>query len=229
MSRRLPGFTLVEILVVFAIIVVLAAASFPLFKKARESARATTCVSNVKQVGMAIIMYANDHGQKLPPLRLPIDPDGEESRPIWPVILAKAGYMWDGKGELPCGKGVWTCPSCDFMDNTYGGYGVVEGAIFVDEESDGENSPYGVEEKGSLRLTRIDRPTDVWLVGDATRSKGEPDKGWYAIWSRPDQWEGNGPAERHNGKANVCMADGRVVALTKAEIEERRHTVDIVR
>ncbi|MFO8082009.1 MAG: prepilin-type N-terminal cleavage/methylation domain-containing protein, partial [Armatimonadota bacterium] len=59
MTRR--GFTLIELLVVIAIIAILAAILFPVFARAREKARQTSCLSNLKQVGLAAMMYAQDY------------------------------------------------------------------------------------------------------------------------------------------------------------------------
>ncbi|MGV3614446.1 MAG: prepilin-type N-terminal cleavage/methylation domain-containing protein [Fimbriimonas sp.] len=66
MRSRYSAFTLIELLVVIAIIAILAAILFPVFAQAKEAAKKTTGVSNLKQVGTAAIMYAGDHDDCLP-------------------------------------------------------------------------------------------------------------------------------------------------------------------
>ncbi|NUQ69611.1 MAG: DUF1559 domain-containing protein [Chthonomonadales bacterium] len=64
--RRLVGFTLIELLVVIAIIAILAAILFPVFARAREQARKTVCLSNLKQIGLASLMYIQDYDEQFP-------------------------------------------------------------------------------------------------------------------------------------------------------------------
>jgi len=65
-SRGSRGFTLIELLVVIAIIAILAAILFPVFAQAREKARQTSCISNLKQIGLATLMYAQDYDETYP-------------------------------------------------------------------------------------------------------------------------------------------------------------------
>src|SRR5712691_13462423 len=63
--KRNRGFTLIELLVVIAIIAILAAILFPVFAQARDKARASTCLSNIKQLSLGVLMYAQDYDEQL--------------------------------------------------------------------------------------------------------------------------------------------------------------------
>lgn len=65
-GRKSGAFTLIELLVVIAIIAILAAILFPVFARARENARRTSCLSNVKQIMLGVIQYTQDYDEKMP-------------------------------------------------------------------------------------------------------------------------------------------------------------------
>ena len=76
-KRSDRGFTLIELLVVIAIIAILAAILFPVFARAKESARRTKCLSNLRQLGTALSMYANDNKDRYPPTEVQNWPFGD--------------------------------------------------------------------------------------------------------------------------------------------------------
>src|SRR3954467_2298116 len=76
--KRRSGFTLIELLVVIAIIAILAAILFPVFAQAREQARMSTCLSNFKQIGLGMMMYAQDYDETYPPSRVARPPGSSD-------------------------------------------------------------------------------------------------------------------------------------------------------
>jgi prepilin-type N-terminal cleavage/methylation domain-containing protein len=111
------GFTLIELLVVIAIIAILAAILFPVFAQAREKARATTCLSNEKQIGTAVMMYAQDYDEGVVPWLDFYDwPDGTNDywHGMWMWQLqpyVKNGSFVNGLTSPPNSGSVFICPS----------------------------------------------------------------------------------------------------------------------
>jgi len=123
-TRKSFGFTLIELLVVIAIIAILAAILFPVFAQAREKARAISCVSNEKQIGLAALQYVQDYDERFPLAQW------QDSSGNWHDIGATLDpYIKNGTtassslSEAGGGKdGVWKCPS--FPADEFNNYGV---------------------------------------------------------------------------------------------------------
>ena len=106
---RMSGFTLIELLVVIAIIAILAAILFPVFAQAREKARQITCVSNEKQMGLAILQYVQDYDEYLP---MSETMDGGGTARDWQLTVqpyVKNGNNVDADSGVQ--GGMWQCPS----------------------------------------------------------------------------------------------------------------------
>jgi prepilin-type N-terminal cleavage/methylation domain-containing protein/prepilin-type processing-associated H-X9-DG protein len=101
-QRPRYGFTLIELLVVIAIIAILAAILFPVFAQARERARAISCVSNEKQIGLGLMQYVQDNDEKfaVPFANIPGNDNGNSPEPIEkayePYIKSKEVYHCPG-------------------------------------------------------------------------------------------------------------------------------------
>src|ERR671911_538305 len=100
--RPRRGFTLIELLVVIAIIAILAAILFPVFAQAREKARSASCLSNIKQLGLTLQMYAQDYDETLP----------NHAADTANFLDAKAPANW-AKAVSPYAKNtqIFSCPS----------------------------------------------------------------------------------------------------------------------
>ena len=145
--HAIEGFTLIELLVVIAIIAILAAILFPVFAQVRERARAISCTSNLKQLGLGCLMYEQDNDEKLIPTFIQL-PQPVDSNPVdyfitWRVLVqpyiknskiyvcpsntANAGTMW-GMTERPDLDYASTYAMNDgfnYVDNSVGGHGAI--------------------------------------------------------------------------------------------------------
>lgn len=113
------AFTLIELLVVIAIIAILAAILFPVFSRAKETAKRTACLSNQRQMSMCVMMYTDDHNSTLPMSTNYAQPTSEPYRvwmsQVYPYVENKGIFLcpsdqngkfgndWAGRGELTIG------------------------------------------------------------------------------------------------------------------------------
>jgi len=124
--QKQTGFTLIELLVVIAIIAILAAILFPVFAKVREKARQTQCMSNLKQVGLAVLQYNEDYDECYP-LEQALEKNfpGDNDAPNGPGSGADEAldpYVKNGAGGIDHNGsmvgGIWACSSFPVVQST---------------------------------------------------------------------------------------------------------------
>lgn len=138
MSRRFRAFTLIELLVVIAIIIILAAILFPVFERAREKANQAGCLSHMRQLGLAVMMYTEDYDETLPwswgapGAEYPLDPPN--AVPTWAELIypyTKNLGVFGCPANLPnyaeyrkrCLKGWFDCLTQPELVRRYAQYG----------------------------------------------------------------------------------------------------------
>jgi len=222
------GFTLIELLVVIAVIAILAAILFPVFAQVREKARQASCASNLKQLGLAWIMYTEDYDEQACPTYyfLPggvgqnewdFDEPSYATGTFTPGLLDP--YMKSGP--------VHQCPSWTGNGSYVGPYtGYAYNASYIGSDFPYSTSatttpPYPVNKYGPpATLAQIQYPTSTVVFADAAYLLPSPPSGPYAtsyLRSPNDEaYASNcGYADfRHAGKTvvNACYVDGHVKA-----------------
>jgi prepilin-type N-terminal cleavage/methylation domain-containing protein len=111
-SAKRRAFTLIELLVVIAIIAILAAILFPVFAKAREKARQTSCASNERQLGLALLQYIQDYDENLPCGDTAAQNTGWDSQ-IYPFVKSTGIFTCPSDTTVPPGSNIVLSYACN--------------------------------------------------------------------------------------------------------------------
>lgn len=194
------GFTLIELLVVIAIIAILASILFPVFARARENARRTACLSNLKQMGLGVMMYVQDYDETLP-LR---DFDVPTSTPIadYPMGRWLSGTMFWQQNIYPYTKSrqMFNCPSTNQF---------------------AASTPYQGHYGANQLVITPTTPLKIAAIISAANTFMLMDSGGYSI--HPSQsYSTSGPYGYLPGVGRLGVAVGSVSSL-KDDFEKGRH------
>jgi prepilin-type N-terminal cleavage/methylation domain-containing protein/prepilin-type processing-associated H-X9-DG protein len=224
-ARKPWGFTLIELLVVIAIIAILAALLLPALSKAKLKGQSIACVSNLHQLDMAWIMYADDHNGLMVPnwildARAWLDgTKGDVSTPVGAtnLLAIKQGLLF----QYNPNAGVYQCPAAIKGPSTVGGIRVVrnyslEGRMGGANDTDALR--YGVPNTqwvlGSAypqykRMSEIQRPVPSEAMTFIDESMETVDDGYFAVncTNHATEWQ-NSPTVRHGRSGVLAFADG---------------------
>ncbi len=234
MSRRF-AFTLIELLVVISIIAILAAILFPVFGRARENARRSSCQSNLKQIGLGLTQYLQDYDEKMP----------NSAFGAATLKTNAANYKWmDAIYPYVKSQQLFVCPSDAEAKYTFQGNAPAEGT--QDYGSYGQNGAYSAAGDAQtpprssglylVSLAQIAAPSStVWATDTDNREEANGSFGFlWPTTAPPITSNARGQkrldkiVERHLETSNVLFCDGHVKALKLSALAAKKSLVDPV-
>jgi len=205
MRHSRGGFSLIEILVVLAIIAILAALIFPVFAAARGKARATKCMANLKQIGMAIEMYAADYDELYPFAKDAADeavPQQWDALPYWQAWIPYMPRLHESLDPYIRNRELWHCPSD-------GGFDELEDSGYPMDAR-----PTCYAKWGASYFYR----TEIGFRFTASGNMVDP-VATNLIFDGHGSWHGHGLI-RHEKRWNILYADGHVKTANVQQFDE---------
>ena len=236
-NPRKSGFTLIELLVVIAIIAILAGLLLPALSRAKAKAKGIKCVSNLRQLGLALTMYADEGG---------FYPAGVQSAGgfwTWPPKLrqytSKSSDVELFKCPAAPPQAQWTvsfgsgfAPNYGYLQNEvwlrYGSTNFMSYGLNVWGAFDGINPNQGLGvyddwNPGPTKAALVRKPTEMIALGDSNwdlKKNGDRDWSGFIGMYADRQW----PLDVHNARANLVFCDGHVETLKRQRFVAQLNT-----
>ena len=224
LQRHQHGFTLLELLVVVAIIAILAAILFPVFSRARENARRSSCQSNLKQIGMTLLQYSQDYDEIIVGHYFKgFEGDDHPGAYRWMDAIypyVKSQAVFDCPSDTSIDKYVYRQPAQIHTTGSYGSYGI-NNAYWGESGISGAAS--ALDHNKLLALSDLQTPSTTVWVTDTSRILAYQNNNfeiqWENIAAAPTSVGGGEPpslsdmSARHLNNVSVLYCDGHVKSV----------------